>query len=183
MRCCGCCSGIFREACQEDASARELAAADYADLASQVTVTCATDGNHGRSVAWGAGTFGARCIIYMPEIVSPGRARAIEAYGAQVRRVAGSFDDVVRQAAADAAAQGWHVVPDTAPDNRSPPTRDLMQGYSLMIDEACPQSAAPPSHVFVQGGSGRPRSRRMLILLGTLRRGAPFHGGGRAGAC
>jgi diaminopropionate ammonia-lyase len=138
----------------ETPSARDLAQGRHADLASQVTVTCATDGNHGRSVAWGAGIFGARCIIYMPDIVSPGRARAIEAYGAQVRRVAGSFDDAVRQAAADAAAQGWHVVPDTAPDNRSPPTRDLMQGYSLMIDEACPQSAALPSNVFVQGGVG-----------------------------
>jgi diaminopropionate ammonia-lyase len=71
-----------------------------------------------------------------------------------VRRVAGSFDDAVRQAAADAAARGWHVVADTAPDNRLPATRDVMQGYSLMIDEACSQSAALLSHVFVQGGVG-----------------------------
>jgi diaminopropionate ammonia-lyase len=138
----------------ETASARDLAAGRYADLTARVTVTSATDGNHGRSVAWGAHTFGARCVIYMPDIVSPGRSRAIEAYGGEVRRVTGSFDDAVRQAAADAAAQGWHVVPDTAPDNRSPATRDVMQGYSLLIDEACSQSAALPSHVFVQGGVG-----------------------------
>ena len=138
----------------EQPSSRDLAAGRYADLTAQVTVTSATDGNHGRSVAWGARTFGARCVIYMPDIVSPGRSRAIEAYGAEVRRVAGSFDDAVRQAAADAAARGWHVVADTAPDNRSGATRDVMQGYSLMIDEACSQSAALPSHVFVQGGVG-----------------------------
>jgi diaminopropionate ammonia-lyase len=138
----------------ERPSSRDLAAGRYADLTAQVTVTSATDGNHGRSVAWGARTFGARCVIYMPDIVSPGRSRAIEAYGAEVRRVAGSFDDAVRQAAADAAAQGWHVVADTAPDNRSGATRDVMQGYSLMIDEACSQCAALPSHVFVQGGVG-----------------------------
>ena len=135
-------------------SSRDLAAGRYADLTARVTVTSATDGNHGRSVAWGARTFGARCVIYMPDIVSPGRSRAIEAYGAEVRRVPGSFDEAVRQAAADAAAQGWHVVADTAPDNCSPATRDVMQGYSLLIDEACSQSAALPSHVFVQGGVG-----------------------------
>jgi diaminopropionate ammonia-lyase len=144
----------IQEHAHKTASARDVTAGRYGDLTAQVTVTCATDGNHGRSVAWGARTFGARCVIYMPDIVSPGRARAIEAYGAQVRRVAGSFDDAVRQAAADAAAQGWHVVPDTAPDNSSPAPRDVMQGYSLMIDEACSQSAALPSHVFVQGGVG-----------------------------
>jgi diaminopropionate ammonia-lyase len=138
----------------EKASARDLAAGRYADLTAEVTVTCATDGNHGRSVAWGARIFGARCVIYMPQIVSPGRSRAIEAYGAQARRVEGSFDDAVRQAAADAAAQGWHVVPDKAPDNRSPAPRDVMQGYSLMMDEAYSQSGALPPHVFVQGGVG-----------------------------
>jgi diaminopropionate ammonia-lyase len=135
-------------------SSQELASDRYRELTSGVTVTCATDGNHGRSVAWGARTFGARCVIYMPDIVSPGRSRAIEAYGAQVRRVAGTFDDAVRQAAAEAEAQGWHVVADTASDNRMAAPRDVMQGYSLLIDEACSQSAALPSHVFVQGGVG-----------------------------
>jgi diaminopropionate ammonia-lyase len=139
---------------KKTASARELAAGDYADLTAAVTVTCATDGNHGRSVAWGARTFGARCVIYMPEIVSPGRVRAIEAYGARVERIAGTFDDAVRQAASDAAARGWHVVPDTAADNSSDAPRDVMQGYSLMIDEACSETTELPSHVFVQGGVG-----------------------------
>ena len=78
-------------------SARELASGRHAELASRVTVTCATDGNHGRSVAWGARTFGCKCVIYLPDVVSQGRCRAIEAYGAHVRRVAGTFDDAVRR--------------------------------------------------------------------------------------
>jgi diaminopropionate ammonia-lyase len=135
-------------------SARELISGPHANLTSRVTVTCATDGNHGRSVAWGARTFGCRCVIYVPESVSQGRCRAIEAYGAQVRRVAGTFDDAVRQAAAHAAAHGWHVVSDTSYGGCSDAPRDVMQGYSLMVDEALSQCGVPPSHVFVQGGVG-----------------------------
>jgi diaminopropionate ammonia-lyase len=135
-------------------SAHELGSGRHADLSSRVTVTCATDGNHGRSVAWGARTFGCRCVIYLPEIVSQGRCRAIEAYGGEVRRVAGTFDDAVRKAAADAAAHGWHVVSDTSCEGCSDAPRNVMQGYSLMIDEACSQCFGIPSHVFVQGGVG-----------------------------
>jgi diaminopropionate ammonia-lyase len=94
-------------------------------------------------------------VIYLPEIVSEGRCGAIAAFGAQVRRVAGTFDDAVRQAAADAAAHAWHVVPDTlCAGCTSDAPRDVMQGYSVMIDEACAQCGAIPSHVFVQSGVG-----------------------------
>ena len=117
-------------------------------------MTCATDGNHGRSVAWGAQTFGCRCVIYVHETVSEGRCRAIAAYGAEVRRVAGTYDDAVRRAAADAAAQGWTVVSDTSYEGYTDVPRDVMQGYSLMVEEALAQAATLPSHVFVQGGVG-----------------------------
>ena len=61
----------------------------------------------GRSVAWGAKRFPCPCIIYIHEHVSEGRKAAIEAFGAEVRRVAGTYDDSVRQAALDAEAGGW----------------------------------------------------------------------------
>jgi diaminopropionate ammonia-lyase len=81
----------------------DLLAGRHRDLVSAVTVTCATDGNHGRSVAWGARLFGARCVIFIHATVSEGRKAAIEAYGAEVVRTAGNYDDSVRtaQAAAD----------------------------------------------------------------------------------
>ena len=120
-----------------------------------ITVTCATDGNHGRTVAWGAQLFGCRCVIYIHETVSPGRADAIARYGAEVRRVPGTYDDAVRQAARDAAANGWIVVSDTSYPGYIDIPRDVMQGYTVMADEALAQwQGAPPSHVFIQAGVG-----------------------------
>jgi diaminopropionate ammonia-lyase len=126
----------------------------FSDITSKITVTCATDGNHGRSVAWGAQKFGCRCVIYVHAGVSDARCRAIAGYGADVRRVSGNYDDAVRQAASDAAKHGWHVVSDTSYEGYVNVPRDVMQGYSIMIDEALGQSRQQPTHVFVQGGVG-----------------------------
>lgn len=144
----------IREQKNATASSLDLTWGRYADLTSRITVTCATDGNHGRSVAWGAHTFGCRCVIYIPETVSVGRCQAIAAYGAEIRRFTGTYDDGVRRAAVDAAAQGWMVVSDTAYEGYTDVPRDVMQGYSLMVEEALRQTSAVPSHVFVQGGVG-----------------------------
>jgi diaminopropionate ammonia-lyase len=144
----------IREQKNATASSLDLTSGRYADLTSRITVTCATDGNHGRSVAWGAHTFGCRCVIYIPETVSVGRCQAIAAYGAEIRRFTGTYDDGVRRAAVDAAAQGWMVVSDTAYEGYTDVPRDVMQGYSLMVEEVLRQTSAVPSHVFVQGGVG-----------------------------
>uniref|UniRef100_UPI000E2F77D2 pyridoxal-phosphate dependent enzyme n=1 Tax=Cupriavidus taiwanensis TaxID=164546 RepID=UPI000E2F77D2 len=81
-----------------DVSVDDLLSGRYADVVEDITVTCATDGNHGRSVAWGAQRFGCQCVIYIHATVSEGRKAAIEQYGAQVVRTAGNYDDSVRQA-------------------------------------------------------------------------------------
>ncbi len=123
--------------------------------AEEITVTCATDGNHGRSVAWGAARVGCRCVIFVHETVSQGRVDAIAQYGAEVRRVSGNYDDAVR--ASDRAAQerGWPVVSDTSWPGYTETPRLVMQGYRLMADEAMDQwMGPPPTHVFVQGGVG-----------------------------
>lgn len=123
--------------------------------AGEIVVTCATDGNHGRSVAWGAKRFGCRCVIYIHETVSQGRADAIARYGAEVRRVPGNYDDAVRQAARDAEAQGWIVVSDTSYPGYTDIPRDVMQGYAIMADEALAQwPGETPTHVFIQAGVG-----------------------------
>lgn len=123
---------------------------------SDVTVCCATDGNHGRSVAWGAQTFGCRCVIYLHAHVSKGREDAIAAYGAEIRRVSGGYDESVHQAQADADANGWTVVSDTSYEGYMDIPRDVMNGYTVMAQEAVDQwdGAAPPSHVFLQTGVG-----------------------------
>lgn len=147
---------MVREARGETCSSADFVAGAHADLRAGVTVTCATDGNHGRSVAWGARTFGCRCVIYVHQHVSQGRCDAIAAYGAEVRRVAGNYDDAVRQAARDAEAQSWHVVSDTSYEGYVDIPRDVMQGYGVMAEEALAQlpEGTPPTHVFVQGGVG-----------------------------
>jgi diaminopropionate ammonia-lyase len=120
-----------------------------------VTVACATDGNHGRAVAWGARTFGARAVIYMPEFVSRGRAEAIAAYGAEVRRAAGSYDDIVRQVAAEANRNGWHVVSDTSYAGYAEIPRQVMYGYGVMAAECIAVfKDGPPTHVVAQAGVG-----------------------------
>jgi len=122
--------------------------------ARDVVVTCATDGNHGRSVAWGAKRAGCRAVIYIHETVSEGRAQAIAAFGADVRRVPGTYDDAVRQAARDAADNDWIVVSDTSYPGYTEIPRDVMQGYTVMVDEALQALAQPPTHVFIQAGVG-----------------------------
>jgi diaminopropionate ammonia-lyase len=119
-----------------------------------LTVCCATDGNHGRSVAWGARTFGCRCVIFIHATVSEGRKRAIEAYGAEVRRTAGNYDDSVREAEATARREGWIVVSDTSYPGYTDIPRDVMQGYELMAAEAFDALPEPPTHVFLQTGVG-----------------------------
>jgi diaminopropionate ammonia-lyase len=124
-----------------------------------LTVTCATDGNHGRAVAWGAARAGCRCVIFVHATVSQGRADAIARYGAELRRVPGTYDDAVRAAAATAEAEGWITVSDTSWPGYTEIPRAVMQGYRLMADEAADQWAGqgddgPPTHVFVQGGVG-----------------------------
>ena len=124
------------------------------EIARQVTVACATDGNHGRSVAWGAQRFGCRCVIFIHATVSEGRKRAIEAYGAEVRRVPGTYDDSVRRAEAAAAEEGWTVVSDTSYPGYMEIPKDVMQGYEVMAAEAFDALPAPPTHLFLQTGVG-----------------------------
>jgi diaminopropionate ammonia-lyase len=127
----------------------------YRDIVSGLTVTCATDGNHGRSVAWGAQLFGCRCVIYIHATVSEGRRAAIARYGAEVVRVPGNYDDSVRHAAEQARANGWTVVSDTTYEGYRKIPIDVMHGYGVMSREVVAQlQAEPPTHVLVQAGVG-----------------------------
>ncbi len=118
-----------------------------------LTVACATDGNHGRAVAWGARTLGANAVIYLHEQVSAGREAAIRDLGAETRRVPGNYDHSVRVCAEEAERHSWTVVSDTSWPGYEAIPRDVMQGYALLALEAEAQGARP-THVFVQGGVG-----------------------------
>jgi diaminopropionate ammonia-lyase len=137
-----------------DLNPSDLLQGELRQACTDITVTCATDGNHGRSVAWGAQLFGCRCVIYIHASVSDGRKQAIERFAAQVVRTGGNYDDAVRQADRDAQANGRHVISDTSYPGYMDVPRDVMQGYQLMVQEAVQQLDAWPTHVFVQAGVG-----------------------------
>ncbi|MEM7686094.1 MAG: diaminopropionate ammonia-lyase [Pseudomonadota bacterium] len=132
----------------------EIVDGKHPKAVSQVTVCCATDGNHGRSVAWGAQRFGARCVIFIHATVSEGRKTAIEAYGAEVRRCDGNYDDSVREAQETATREGWFVVSDTSYPGYMEIPRDVMQGYEVMAAEAFDLLPEAPTHIFLQTGVG-----------------------------
>ncbi len=136
-------------------SAQALLSGKYDDVVRRLTVTCATDGNHGRSVAWGAQMFGCQCVIYVHSQVSQSRADAIAAFGACVDRVAGNYDDSVRHAAQQAHKHGWHVVSDTTYEGYRDIPIDVMHGYGVMAREIIDAFGhEPPTHVIVQAGVG-----------------------------
>lgn len=128
----------------------------YRDQLAHYTVISATDGNHGRALAAAAQSIGCRCVIIIHAHVSVEREQAIAAYGAEVIRIAGNYDDSVREAAQLADANGWYVVSDTSYEGYTDVPRDVMQGYSIIATEAIAQrgTAAPWTHVLVQGGVG-----------------------------
>lgn len=123
-------------------------------VAQQMTVACATDGNHGRSVAQGAQQVGARAVILVHAGVSDERVAAIARFGAQMIRVEGSYDDSVAEATRMAAEQGWIVVSDTSWPGYERIPGLVMQGYTAMVRESLAQLPAPPTHVFIQAGVG-----------------------------
>lgn len=138
-----------------EVGAADLIAGRHRERIADVTVVCATDGNHGRSVAWGARMFGCRCRIYIHENVSADREAAIAAYGATMVRLPGDYDASVRAAAEDAVAHGWALVADTnSGGGPASIPRLVMQGYTLIVDELAAQCPAPPTHLFVPAGVG-----------------------------
>ncbi|MCT4609870.1 MAG: diaminopropionate ammonia-lyase [Pelagimonas sp.] len=122
--------------------------------AAEITLVSATDGNHGRSLAWGCQRFGVPCRIYIHAEVSEGRAQAMRDLGATVIRINGDYDASVVQAKEEAEANGWFVVSDTSWPGYTDPPRDVMAGYGMMTREVCEALPQPPTHVFLQGGVG-----------------------------
>ncbi|MEP5728464.1 MAG: diaminopropionate ammonia-lyase [Sulfitobacter sp.] len=135
-------------------SLADIRSGSHADICAAITLVSATDGNHGRSLAWGCKRFGVPCRIYIHAEVSEGRASAMRDLGAEVVRIAGDYDESVRLAKKEAEENGWFVVSDTSWPGYSFPPRDVMCGYGVMVQEICDTLDQPPTHVFLQGGVG-----------------------------
>ena len=136
-----------------------LTSEDFRKEFGQATFFTATDGNHGRGVAWAANKLGQKAVVHMPKGSSRSRYDNIAKEGAKVTIEEVNYDDCVRMAAAE-AAQTEHgvVVQDTAWEGYEEIPAWIMQGYGTMASEAAEQlrqlSVNRPTHVFVQAGVG-----------------------------
>ncbi len=121
----------------------------------ELTFVTATDGNHGRGIAWTANKLGQRCIVLMPKGSSAERLAHIRALGAEAFITAFNYDDTVRLAAKTAKEQGGVMVQDTAWEGYEKLPRWIMQGYTTMAYEAVLQlQGRIPTHIFLQAGVG-----------------------------
>ena len=107
----------------------------YRDALREQTVISATDGNHGRALAAAAQDCGCRCVIVLHAHVSEEREAAISAYGAEIVRIQGNYDESVLEAARLAQANGWQVISDTSYEGYEEVPRDVMQGYATIAAE------------------------------------------------
>ena len=165
---------------QEEASRRlgrpleldDLMADDVRAIAGTMTFACATDGNHGRSVAQGAQAMGARAVIFVHAGVSDSRIEAIARFGAETVRVAGNYDDSVAEALRVAGERGWTVLSDTSWPGYERIPGLVAQGYTVMIREILAELSEPPTHVFLQAGVGGfagAMAGHMALVLGPRR--------------
>lgn len=127
------------------------------ELGEMVFVT-ATDGNHGRGVAWTANQLKQKSVVLMPKGSSLERLENIRAEGADASITDLNYDDAVRKANSIAEENGWVMVQDTAWAGYEDIPTWIIQGYSTMGYEAFEQLKAigeeKPTHIFLQAGVG-----------------------------
>jgi len=131
------------------------------------TLVCASEGNHGRAVARAARGAGCRSRVYMAGDAAAARVEAIAGEGAEVVRVAGSYDDAVRIMRAEAADHGWTIVSDTSWEGYERIPHLIMPGYTRMIDEIAtrPSGRVPPSEA-ARRGPDAPGTAPCVVLEG-----------------
>jgi diaminopropionate ammonia-lyase len=134
---------------------RALISEEVKQQTGDITFISATDGNHGRGVAWTANKLKQKSIIYMPKGSALERLENIKAEGALAEITEFNYDDAVRLADKHAGENGWVLVQDTAWEGYEDIPTWIMQGYTTMAYEAYEQlGEVKPTHIFVQAGVG-----------------------------
>lgn len=119
-----------------------------------ITFVTATDGNHGRGVAWTAKQLQQKSVVYMPKGSAEERLKNIRAEGADASITDLNYDEAVRLANTQAEQKGWVMVQDTAWEGYEDIPGWIMQGYGTMGYEAYTQLPEKPTHIFLQAGVG-----------------------------
>jgi diaminopropionate ammonia-lyase len=139
----------------EKADFNLLRSGKFKDLLPDLTCITATDGNHGRAVAWAARQLGCRAVVYMPKGTTSARLESIRDLGAEAGIIDGNYDDAVQLAADRARENNWLLLQDTAGLGYEDIPIRVMQGYLTMFEEAFEQLGGTlPTHVFIQCGVG-----------------------------
>ncbi|MBF0279512.1 MAG: diaminopropionate ammonia-lyase [SAR324 cluster bacterium] len=99
------------------------------------TFCAATDGNHGRAVAWTAKKLKQSAVIFMPSDTVQARIDSIRSEGAEVLIIDGTFDDCVRTAGQQAKEKGWFEIADTAYEGYMTIPSWVLNGYSTLFRE------------------------------------------------
>jgi diaminopropionate ammonia-lyase len=127
-------------------------------LPRQRIVSAATEGNHGRAVAWMARKMGLEAVIYLPSNTSPMRIDAIEREGAKIIKVKGSYEDTVRQMAIESSQKQYLIISDTGYEGYTEIPKLIAAGYFTLFSEVEEQittkNLPTPDYVFLQGGVG-----------------------------
>ena len=119
-----------------------------------ITFITATDGNHGRGVAWTASALGQKSVVHMPKGTVAERLNNIRLAGAKADIIEGNYDDAVRLSRKEAQENGWVIVQDTSWEGYEEIPSWIMQGYCTMGLEAYEQLTQKPTHIFLQAGVG-----------------------------
>lgn len=139
-------------------SFEKLRSKEVKEQLGDITFVTATDGNHGRGIAWAANQLGQQSVVYMPKGSSEIRLNNNKNEGAEAFITDLNYDDTVRMASEKAKENGWILFQDTAWDGYEEIPTWIMQGYVTIIDEAMEQLAEAgedrPTHVFLQAGVG-----------------------------
>ncbi len=142
----------------ESLSFEELQSPKVKEKLGELTFITATDGNHGRGVAWAARELGHQSVVYMPKGSTERRLQAIRDEGAHAKITDVNYDDAVRMCANLADENGWILVQDTAWEGYEDIPLWIMQGYASIAKEIVEQLDADggqqPTHIFLQAGVG-----------------------------
>jgi diaminopropionate ammonia-lyase len=135
----------------------------------------ATDGNHGRGVAWFSGLLRHRAVIYMPHNTVNARIENIKKEGAQVVIVDGAYDEAVELAADDAQRNGWQIISDTSYEGYTEIPAWVMAGYTTLFREIDRQTSSDLQFdfIFLQGGVGSLAAAAVRYYLPRSDRGCP----------
>ena len=139
----------------EELSYDQLVTDDTKEKLGKLTFVTATDGNHGRGIAWMASQVGQKSVVYMPKGSAEERLANIKALGADAEITELNYDDTVEMAQKKAEKNGWILLQDTAWEGYETIPDWIMQGYTTMAAEAVNQlQGVKPTHIFLQAGVG-----------------------------